>query len=254
MSGHNKWSSIKHKKAAVDAKKGKAFSRVSKEIMLAVRLGGKDPSANSRLRLALSAAREANMPMDNVERAIKKASGEGGAAAMEEMTYEGFAPGGVAVMVDCLSDNKNRTGAEVRTLFNHNNGKLEGSGSVGRLFHRKARVVVTGGNANEDKLMEICLNADVNVEDISVHEDRAEITGPPEALVPILEALEKVKITPSESGLVRVPMTQAQVSDIGIARQVLRLLDKLEDHDDVKSVYSNAEIPDDVLVKLGEEA
>jgi YebC/PmpR family DNA-binding regulatory protein len=253
MSGHNKWSTIKHKKAASDAKKGKAFSRVSKELTLATRLGGKDPSANARLRVAILAAKECNMPSDNVERAIKKGAGEIEGQEMLEITYEGFAVGGVAVIVDCLSDNRNRTAADVRSIFTKNNGKLDASGSVGRQFSRKSRFTVVGPEADEDKLMELFLEAGADVEDIKVADGQAEILGPPDAFSELMGILEKANIKAEESAIVRMAEVMAPVSEVSIARQVLRLLETLEENDDVQSVYANADIAEAVAEQLAQE-
>lgn len=250
MSGHNKWSSIKHKKAASDAKKGKAFSRISKELMLASKTGGKDPDTNVRLRSAILAARNANMPKDNIDRAIKKGAGELDGQALEEISYEGYAVGGVAVMVDCLTDNRNRTAAEVRNIFSKANGTLAGNGAVAWIFDRKARFVVQGESANEDKLMETCFDGGVDISDITVNEGSADIVAPPEEFEKLAGVLERAGITPTESGIVRVPSNEVAVTDSSVARQVLRLLDTLEECDDVQNVYANAAINDTILGEL----
>ena len=244
MSGHSRWANIKHKKDASDQKKGKMFSRVTRELIISVKAGGPDPTANTRLRQALIAARAINMPNVNIERAVKKASGEGTANALVEIMYEGYAPGGVAVIVECLSDNRNRTAGEVRLIFDRNNGNLAASGAVTWMFHRKSHFVVKGENATEDKLMEVVLDA--GAEDIDAGDGMAEVWGPPTAFEEISKALEKAGYTPEEAGLAQKPENFAKVTDVSIARQVLRLLEQMEDHDDVQSVYSNADIPDDV--------
>ena len=251
MSGHNKWSSIKHKKAAVDAKKGKVFSRLSKELMLSAKTGGKDPDANPRLRTAIAAAKAVNMPNDNIERAIKKGAGELGGESLEELSYEGYAAGGVAVMVDCLSDNRNRTAADIRNIFTKANGTMATSGAVAWMFHRKARFVIDGENAEEDALMELCFDSGIDVDDINVEEGQAEIIAAPELFDNIVSVLEKAAITPAESGIVRIPENEVQISDTSIARQVIRLLDLIEDYEDVQNVYANANIDDEVLEQLG---
>ena len=253
MSGHNKWSSIKHKKAAVDAKKGKIFSRLSKELMLAAKTGGKDPDANPRLRTAIVAAKGANMPNDNIERAIKKGAGELGGQSLEELSYEGYAVGGVAVIVDCLSDNRNRTAADIRSIFSKANGTMANNGAVAWIFKRKARFVIEGEHAQEEALMELCFDAGIDVDDINVDEGQAEIITPPESFDDVVAVLEKSQISPTESGIVRVPENEVQISDISIARQVIRLLDLIEEYDDVQNVYANANIADDILEKLGTE-
>ena len=253
MSGHNKWSSIKHKKAATDAKKGKIFSRLSKELMMAAKTGGKDADANPRLRSAITAAKSANMPNDNIDRAIKKGAGELGGQSLEELSYEGYAVGGVAVMVDCLSDNRNRTAADIRSLFTKANGTMANSGAVAWIFKRKARFVVQGENAQEETLMELCFDAGIDVDDITVDESEAEIVASPESFDEVVSVLEKAQISPTESGIVRIPDTEVQISDISTARQVIRLLDMIEDYDDVQNVYANANIDDEILEELGRE-
>ena len=253
MSGHNKWSSIKHKKAAVDAKKGKIFSRASKELMLAAKTGGKDPDTNPRLRTAITTAKSANMPNDNIERAIKKGAGELGGQSLEELNYEGYAAGGVAVMVDCLSDNRNRTAADIRSIFTKGNGTLANSGAVAWMFNRKARFVIQGANANEDFLMELCFDAGIEVDDINVDEGEAELIAPPESFDQLVAIFEKAQVNLTDSGIVRVPENEVNISDFSIARQVVRLLDMIEEYDDVQNVYANAVMEEEILEKLSKE-
>jgi YebC/PmpR family DNA-binding regulatory protein len=250
MSGHNKWSSIKHKKGAADAKRGKLFSRVTKEIMLSAREGGGDINLNARLRQAVNSARAVNMPNDNIERAIKKATGELGGAVMEEIQYEGFAPGGVAVIVHVITDNRNRTAADVRTIFNRANASMASNGAVARMFHRKSRFVIEGENANEEKLLEILLDAGADVEDVQVSETTAEIIAAPDAFGAVVSALEKSGIAISESSVVMVPENSVPVATPEEARKVLRFIETLEDYDDVQVVYSNLEVPDAVMEQL----
>ena len=250
MSGHNKWSSIKHKKAAADSKRGKSFSRFSKELMMATKLGGKDPESNARLRSAIAAAKNGNMPNDTIDRAIKKGAGELGDVIMEELNYEGYAVGGVAVMVDCLSDNRNRTAADIRSIFAKANGNLANSGAVNWMFHRKSKFIIDAAGKDEDSLLELCFDAEIDVDDIAIEEDQGEIIAPPEAFDQLVELFEKETITPIESGLVRIPENEVEVEDISTAKQVLRLLDALEDYDDVQNVYANASIADDILEQL----
>lgn len=248
MSGHSKWANIKHKKGAADAKKGEIFSRTTKEIIAAVKIGGKDPSANTRLRTALTAARSVNLPKDNIERAIKKACGEGADAVnYESLSYEGMIHG-VALLVECLTDNKNRTAGEIRMIFDRSSGKLAGGGSVLRLFQRKSHFVIKGDNADEDKLMNIVLDA--GAEDIEVDSGIAEVWGPPDAFDTISKALENAKIATEESGIVQKPEMLVPVNDVNVARQVMNLVEKFEEHDDVQAVYSNLDIPADILEKL----
>lgn len=248
MSGHSKWANIKHKKEASDKKKGQVFSKLAKEIMVAVKQGGKDPNGNIKLRMALTSARAANMPRENIDRAIKKGAGELGNVIYEEIVYEGYAPGGVAVIVECLTDNRNRTISEVRMSFDRLNGNLANAGAVSWMFQRKSHFTIEGENANEDKLMDIVLDA--GAEDIEVDGDIAEIWGAPDAFNEIAKALEDAGIATSEAGLVRKPENTVGVRELSIAQQVLRLTDRLEELDDVQSVYSNVDIASEVLDEL----
>jgi YebC/PmpR family DNA-binding regulatory protein len=250
MSGHNKWSTIKHKKAAADAKRGKAFSRLAKEITLAARQGGKDAEMNPRLRSALAAARQANMPADNVERAVKKGVGELQGSVMEEMTFEGYAPGGVGILVTCLSDNRNRTAANIRNLFEKNNGRLAGTNAVARQFQRKARFVVEDPALTEDRLLEVLLEAAVDVEDASCDEGVGEVIAPPEAFEAVAKALEAAGIRVSESGVPMVAQVLTEVHEEGIARQVTRLIEALEEDDDVQAVYANLSMSGELAAAL----
>ncbi|HAR65246.1 MAG TPA: YebC/PmpR family DNA-binding transcriptional regulator [Lentisphaeria bacterium] len=252
MSGHSKWSTIKHKKAAADAKRGKAFSRVAKEITLAAKIGGKDPDANPRLRTAISSGKSVNMPNDNIARAIAKGAGELGDAQLEELVYEGYATAGVGLVVDCLSENRNRTAAEIRNIFSKGNGNMADSGAVSRMFQRKARFLLSGPAADEEKLMELCFEHEVDIEDILVHEDTAEIIAQPVELDSIITMLEACGLTPDESGVARVPDLEVPVGDLPTARSILRLVDALEDNEDVQSVYCNADISEDILQQLAE--
>ena len=253
MSGHNKWSTIKHKKGAADAKRGKVFSRVSKEIIMAAKEGGPDPDLNARLRSAVAVAKAANMPNDNIERAIKKGAGGGDGVAMESLSYEGYAAGGVAVIVNCLSDNRNRTAADIRSFFNKYNCNLGASGSVSWKFHRKAKFVVEGEAANEEKLFEILVDGGVDVEDITVEDDVAEIIAAPEAFSDVFTALEKAGITATESSMALIPENMTTINDINTARSVQKFIDVLEDYDDAQEVYTDMEISDEVAEKLAEE-
>ena len=254
MSGHNKWSSIKHKKGAADAKRGKIFSRLGKEITLAAREGGGDADLNPRLRSAIAAAKAANMPNDNVDRAIKKGTGQLEGEVLETLSYEGYAPGGVAVIATCLSDNRNRTAAEVRNLFTKYNSSLASSGAVAWMFHRKARFVIEGEQAEEDALLEILFESGADVEDITVEDGSAEIIAPAEAFGDVLGALEAAEVSVSESSLALIPETTVEISDSSVARQVLRFIEQLEDNDDVQEVYSNVDIPDALIEELAAES
>ena len=253
MSGHNKWSTIKHKKAAVDAKKGQLFSRYSKEITLAAKAGGKDQDMNPRLRTAVLAAKGVNMPNDNIDRAIKKGTGELGGAAMEEMLFEGYAPGGVGVLATCLSDNRNRTAANVRTMFTKYNGSMAGSGAVSFQFSRKSRFVVEGADLTEDKLLEILLESGADVEDVSCGDGAAEIIAAPDAFALVVKTLEAAKIKITESALAMIPGNMMEIADVSLARQANRLIEALEEDDDVQAVYSNLSMTDEVMEKLAAE-
>jgi len=253
MSGHNKWSTIKHKKAAVDAKRGKIFSRFAKEITMAAREGGGDPEINARLRTAINAAKSGNVPNDNIERAIKKGTGDLQGTVLDELVYEGYAPGGVAVLITALSDNRNRTAANIRSYFTKNNANIANGGAVAWMFQRKTRFLIEGEHANEDKLLELLLEADVNIDDLSVSNDSAEIVAPPESFNAVVSALEGAGIAISESGLVMIPENKIAVQELGIARQVMRLVDILEDDDDVQEVYTNIALDDDLMEQLAAE-
>ncbi len=253
MSGHNKWSSIKHKKGAADAKRGKIFSRISKEIIMAAKEGGGDIDLNARLRSAIAAAKAVNMPNDNVDRAIKKGTGEGGGAVMEVLSYEGYAAGGVAVIVNCLSDNRNRTAADIRAFFNKHNCNMAGAGAVSWKFQRKAKFLIEGEAADEEKLFELLLDGGADVEDISVEDGEAEIIAAANAFGDVLKILEDAKITASESSIALIPENTTMISDITVARQVQKFIEVLEDYDDAQEVYTDMEVTDEVLEQLAED-
>ena len=249
MSGHNKWSTIKHKKAAIDAKRGKVFSRISKEIILSVRQSGSDPSANSTLRGLVQKARSENMPSDNVDRAIKKGAGELDGAAFEELSYEGYAQGGVALLIECLSDNKNRTAAEIKHAFTRHGGNLAAQGSVSRLFRRKGQIGVAAENAKEDELMELVLEA--GAEDMTLEDGQFNIVTEPTGFMNVVDALNKAGIATSMSELTMIPDLTIQVTEFGKASSLIKFVEALEDLDDVQNVYSNFDIDDDVMKQLG---
>ena len=253
MSGHNKWSSIKHKKGAADAKRGKIFSRISKEIIIAAKEGGGDPDLNARLRSAVAAAKAANMPNDNIDRAIKKGLGGGEGTQLDSLTYEGYAAGGVAVIVNCLSDNRNRTAADIRSFFTRHNCNLGNTGAVSWKFHRKARFIIEGPDADEEKLFNLLLEGGADVEDISVDDGVAEITAAPEAFSDILKILEENKIQATESTITLIPENTTVVSDINVARSVQKFLDALEDYDDAQEVVNDMELSDEVAEQLAAE-
>jgi len=247
MSGHNKWASIKHKKAIVDAKRGKIFTKIIREIGMGARLGGSDPATNPRLRTAIQAAKDANMPADNIERAIKKGAGELEGVTYEELTYEGYGPQGVAILVQCLTDNKNRSSAEIRSIFTKQNGTMAGAGSVAWMFEKKGLIYVAADKTTEDKLMEIVLSA--GAEDLSLSDDKFQVTTGPTEYMAVREAIEKAGLAVDSASLSMIPKNEVAVSAES-ARSVLALIENLEDHDDVQNVYANADIPDEVLKEI----
>lgn len=247
MSGHNKWSTIKHKKGAADAKRGKIFTKLIREITAAAKMGGGDPAINPRLRTAIQSAKTENMPADNIERAIKRGTGDLEGVTYDEVTYEGYGPQGVAILVQCLTDNKNRTAAEVRSLFTKNEGSMAGAGSVAWIFEKKGLIVVDKSKISEDALMEIVLAN--GGEDLAASGDKYEITTGPHDLDTVREALTKANITPESAQLSMIPKNQVAVTAEN-ARAALRLIEALEDHDDVQNVYANADIPDEVMKEL----
>ncbi len=247
MSGHSKWSGIKHKKAIVDAARGKVFSKISRELTVAARLGGGSPESNAHLRLVIAKARAANMPKDNVEKAIKKGTGELPGVSYEDMVLEGYGPGGVAVLVELLSDNKNRATAEVRSLFTRHNGNLAGAGSVAWLFQKKGLVTVGAKQVDEERLMGLVLDA--GAEDIRQEGESFAVTTDPHHLEPVKHALAAAGIEPESADLTRIASSSVRVDDAHHAKQLLTLLDELEDHDDVQHVYANFDIPDAILAE-----
>ncbi|MDP6086925.1 MAG: YebC/PmpR family DNA-binding transcriptional regulator [Nitrospinota bacterium] len=248
MSGHSKWSSIKHKKAATDAKRGKVFTKLIKEITVSARMGGKDPDANPRLRTAIAAAKAANMPQDNIERAILKGAGGLEGVMYEEVTYEGYGPGGVAVMIHVLTDNRNRTVAEIRHLFSKNDGNLGETGVVAWMFEMKGVILIDADRADEDRLMEIAL--EVGAEDLKTEDGCFEVTTDPELFETVRDTLTGQGIPLASAEQTMVPQSTVAL-DAEKARQVLRLMDALEDQDDVQNVYSNFDIPDAVMEEVG---
>jgi YebC/PmpR family DNA-binding regulatory protein len=249
MSGHNKWSTIKHKKGAADAKRGKLFTKLIKEITVAARLGGADTGSNPRLRSAIIGAKAANMPKDNIERAIKKGTGDLEGVTYIEGTYEGYGPGGVAIFVEVMTDNKNRTVGEVRHAFSKCNGNLGQDGSVGWMFERKGRIVFDREQTpvDEDELMMAALEA--GAEDLESEDNLTFITCEPSDLYSVRDTLEESGFTGVEASIIRIPTNTAAV-DENLSRQVIRLLELLEDNDDVQNVFHNAELDDAALNAL----
>ncbi|HWX21709.1 MAG TPA: YebC/PmpR family DNA-binding transcriptional regulator [Candidatus Binatia bacterium] len=242
MAGHSKWAKVKHFKGAIDAKRGKIFSKLSKEISIAAKLGGADPDMNPRLRMVLLKSRAANMPNDNIERAIKKGTGGGETANFEDLTYEVYGPHGVAILVEISTDNRNRTASEIRSLVTKSGGSIATQGSVSRLFHRKGQIIVPREAANEDALMEIALDA--GAEDFKAEPQGYEILSEPAHFEAVHKQLEAKGIKPAVAEVTALPkVTVPLQEEAGTA--VNRLLDALEDHDDVKEVYSNAEFTED---------
>ena len=249
MAGHSKWSKVKRSKGALDVKRGQLFSKLSKEITVAAKMGGGDPDANPRLRSAILAARAQSMPNDNIERAIKRAAGEGeDARPIEELIYEGYAPGGVALIVEVATDNKNRTAADLRLIFTKNHGHLASSGSVSYMFHRKGQIVVPLAAAGEDRLLEIALMA--GAEELTTDEENHLITTAHDRLYAVAEAVKDAGVTAESQKLIYLPETMAPVEDESVAAQAIRLCDALEENDDVQNVYSNLDVPGEMLAKI----
>jgi YebC/PmpR family DNA-binding regulatory protein len=246
MSGHSKWANIKHRKGAQDAKKGAVFQKLAKFIIVAAREGGGDPNANFRLKTAIEKAREYNMPMDNIDRAIKRGTGEIEGATYEEITYEGFGPAGVAILVETLTDNRNRTSADMRSLFSRNGGNMGEAGSVGWMFERRGVLSVTGKGLDEEKLMEASIEggADDLVPD---GEDGYTVYCDPSALSGVKEALKAKGYVVESTEVSMVPKNTVEISRKEDAAKVLKLVEILEDHDDVQNVYGNFDIPDEVM-------
>jgi YebC/PmpR family DNA-binding regulatory protein len=247
MSGHSKWSTIKHKKAAKDAKRGKVFTKLIKEITVAARLGGGDIKANPRLRTAVLAARAQSMPNDTIDRAIKKGTGELEGVNYEEVVYEGYGPGGVAVLVEALTDNRNRTVAELRNIFDKCGGHLGTSGSVAWMFTKRGLLAVERAGADEDKIMEAALEA--GADDVTESGDLLEVVTAPEQFETVKEALEGAGITPVSAEITMMPSSTTAISGKP-AEQMVRLLEMLDDHDDVQHVSSNMDIAAEELEQL----
>ncbi|CEM61341.1 YebC/PmpR family DNA-binding transcriptional regulator [Treponema phagedenis] len=242
MSGHSKWATIKHAKGAADAKRGQMFTKFIKEISIAARMGGGDPAANPRLRTAILKARAANMPKDNIERAIKKGTGELGGSNYEELIYEGYAPGGVAILVEVLTDNKNRAAANVRNLFSKNGGNLGSTGSVAYMFNRKGVIEYDAEVASEEAVMDAALEA--GAEDIQNEGGIITVTTDPNDFETVLEALQTKGLESVSAEISMVPDTCMSL-DAETTRKVLKMIDRIEEDDDVQNVYSNIDVPDD---------
>ena len=249
MSGHSKWSTIKRKKGAIDAKRGKIFTKIIKEITLAARLGGGDVEGNSRLRQAVLLAKEENMPKDNIERAIKKGTGgDQGAAAFEEVTYEGYGPGGAAVLVEIMTDNKNRTVAEIRHIFSKHGGNLGENGCVSWMFSKKGSIVIDKKVIDEDTLMELALEA--GAEDVKSEDGEYEVITDPASYEAVKKVLDAKGIKHLEARISMIPSNTVKL-EANKAEQMLKMMEKLEDNDDVQNVYANFDIDEEVMKKLG---
>ncbi len=245
MSGHSKWANIKHRKGAADAKRGKVFTKLIKEIITAARIGGGDISANPRLRAAVAAAKTENMPKDNWERAIKKGTGELEGVNYEELTYEGYGPGGAAILVDCMTDNKNRAVSEIRHAFTKHGGNMGENGCVGWMFDKKGYLVVEKSAVDEDALMETALEA--GAEDVQEDGSNLEIVTAPEDFEAVKAAIDEAGIATIAAEVTMLPQNMTEV-DGNTAGKLIRMIDALDDCDDVQKVYTNADIPDDLVL------
>ena len=247
MAGHSHWAGIKHKKALIDNKRGKVWSKISKALMIAAKLGGGDPATNARLRVPLADAKTARMPKDNIDRAIKKGLGELDGGHVDEVIYEGYGPGGVAMMCDILTDNRNRTAPEIRKIFELNGGKLGATGCVAYLFERKGLILIPTENVEEDALMELALEA--GADDVRLDGDRFDVTCDPDVFSDITQALEDAKIGTTVAQVTRIPTSTVDLdSDTG--RKVLKLMDLLDDHDDVQNISANFNIPAELVAEI----
>jgi YebC/PmpR family DNA-binding regulatory protein len=246
VSGHSKWSSIKHKKGAADAKRGKLFSKLSRAIIVAAKEGGPDPAANLALQNAVEKARSYSMPKDNIERAIAKGAGEGAdGASFETVVYEGYGPEGVAVLVEALTDNRNRTASDVRHLFTKHGGNLGATGAVAWQFERRGIVLVPAEGVDEDELLLVA--ADAGADDVELDGSTFQVSSAPEALTRVREAIEAAGLPVSAAELSMIPRSTVEIADERVARAVVRLVEGLEDSDDVQDVYANFDIPEHVL-------
>lgn len=247
MAGHSHWAGIKHKKALIDNKRGKVWSKISKALMVAAKMGGGDPDTNPRLRVPLADARAARMPKDNIERAIKKGTGELDGGNVEEIIYEGYGPNGVAIMCEILTDNRNRTAPELRKLFELHGGNLGATGCVAYLFERKGLAMFSAADVDEDRLMEIAVEA--GADDVRREGDKFEITCDPDLFSDLCAALETAEIEPEVKQITRLPNNTVDL-DAESGRKVLKMMEALDDHDDVQNVSANFNIPDEAMAEL----
>lgn len=249
MSGHSKWATIKHKKGAADAKRGKMFSKLAKEITIAAKSGG-DPSMNPTLRTVMQKAKSINMPSDNIDKAIKKGTGELAADMLEEITYEGYAAGGIGLVVNVLTDNKNRAAAEVGHTFKRNNSEFATRGSVSRNFERRGQIIIEKAAAEEDALMEIILEA--GADDMITDDEGYEVLTQPNAYQDVATAIENAGIEAVSSEVTYLPMVTKEVDDIAKVRTLMKFIDTLEENEDVQNVYHDAEISDELMAQIDE--
>jgi YebC/PmpR family DNA-binding regulatory protein len=250
MSGHSKWSTIKHKKAATDARKGAIFTKMAREIAVAAKEGGGDPTANFRLRLAVQKAREVNMPADNIDRAIKRGTGEQGGVQYEELRYEGYGPGGVAIMVDVLTDNRNRTASEIRSIFTRLGGNVAAQGSVGWIFKRQGVILADPAGKDPDELALAVI--ELGATDVQVSDGQLEVETEPDDFEKVREGLQKLGARIVSAELTMTPSQTVPVTEDGDASTLLRLMEALEDSDDAQQVYANFDIDPEKLEKLSE--
>lgn len=248
MSGHSHWAGIKHKKAANDAKRGKVWSKVARMIIVAAKNGGGDPSANLSLRYAIDKAKAANMPKDTIEKAIKKGTGDLGGVSFEEVLYEGYGPSGVAIMVDALTDNRNRTGPEIKKLFEKHGGSLGTSGCVNWMFSQKGLITVNTSSVDEERLLEIALGAGAS--DMQTMGEVYEITCEPAAYEELKKALQDSEIATEVAEISMVPQSTIEINDEHVAGRIVSLMEAFDDHDDVQNAYANFDIPDEIMNKI----
>lgn len=249
MAGHSPWANIKHRKAAVDAKRGKLWTKLSRAIIVAAKIGGGDPESNLRLRYAIADAKAVSMPKENIERAIKRGTGELEGGEVEELVYEGYGPGGVAILCEIMTDNRNRTAPEIRKLFDTYGGKLGGSNCVAWMFERKGLFLIPASKVSEERLMEVALEA--GADDLKREGEMFQVTCAPDAFAAVGEALAAAGIEVESKQLARVPSTTVEVRDVETARSVLALVEALDDHDDVQNVSANYVIPDEAMAAIG---
>lgn len=247
MSGHSKWSTIKHKKAKVDSQRAVVFQKYSRELIVSARLGGPDPAGNFRLRTAIEKAKAAGLPNDNIKRAIEKGAGASGAENYEELTYEGYAPGGVAVVIEAMTDNRNRTAGDIRSYFTKYNGSLGATGCVGWMFDQRGAITFNE-DTDFDKLFEAAINLDAL--DVTEEDGQYKVLTTVENFQNVVEGLEKEGFKSESAELTRIPQNTVEVTDEKTADQILKLLDKIEEHDDVQNVYANFDISDEIMQKL----